>query len=306
MKCLATIASLSAALVLSACSEPQLTIGSPGMHVEPAARSQNLLYVSNILFNEVWVYSYPGGHFAGNLTGFALPSGICVNRQTGDVFVSDVLANRVQEYAHGGTYPIRTIPDSRNPQGCAVDASTGNVAVADYTSQAPAKVAVFIEATAQPTRYGDSNFTSFSTCAYDSDGNLFAVGLTTGNQAGLAELARGARKFKNLRLDKEIDAIGDVRWDGKYLTVMANSGNAIYRLAITGLQATIVGRTSIEPARRADGFWVEANRVIAIYRAPHSKYPSVGFWHYPAGGQPAKVLSNLPGVQDVGVSLAAP
>src|ERR1700735_3182827 len=81
------------------------------------AKSQDLLYVSNSLFNEVWVFSYPGGHPVGDLTGFALPAGICVNQHTGDIFVSDVLANRIQAYAHGGTNPIRTLPDSKNPQG---------------------------------------------------------------------------------------------------------------------------------------------------------------------------------------------
>src|ERR1700733_13013068 len=44
------------------------------------AKSQDLLYVSNTLFNEVWVFSYPGGHPVGNLTGFPLPAGICVNQ----------------------------------------------------------------------------------------------------------------------------------------------------------------------------------------------------------------------------------
>ncbi len=267
------------------------------------AKSEDLLYVSNTLFNEVWVFSYPGGHRVGTLTGFALPVGICVNQHTGDIFVTDLLANRIQAYAHGGTSPIRTLPDSKNPQGCSVDPSTGNLAVADYTSQAPGKVAVFRNAKSGPTRYADPNFDSFSSCGYDGDGNLFADGLN-GSQSGLAELAKGTGKFKDIALDKSIDGIGDIRWDGKYLAVMADSGNWIYRLAISGSSAKIVGRTSIDTARHDDDFWIEANRVVVTHYPPRSKYPTVGFWHYPAGGQPAKVLSELPGVQDIGVSPA--
>ncbi|MGA8533313.1 MAG: hypothetical protein WB615_04320 [Candidatus Tumulicola sp.] len=314
-----TLASLAAAVVLSGCGGPQPPIVTSGaLQQRPAspalrrgytwmateAKSEALLYVSNTLFNEVWVFSYPGGHPVGNLTGFALPAGICVNQRTGDIFVSDVLANRIQAYAHGGTSPIRTLPDSKNPQGCSVDPSTGNLAVADYTSQAPGRVAIFRNAKTGPTRYGDPNFDSFSSCGYDGDGNLFADGFKYGSQPGLAELAKGTEKFKDITLDKSIDAIGDIRWDGKYLAVMAGSGNWIYRLAISGSSAKIVGRTSIDTARRDDDFWIQANRVVVTHHPPHSKYPTVGFWHYPTGGQPAKVLSNLPGVQDVGVSLA--
>jgi hypothetical protein len=284
-------------------AQPALRRGYSWM--APDARSQDLMYVSNTLFNEVWVYSYPGAHPVGNLTGFALPAGICVNQHTGDIFVSDVLANRIQAYAHGGTSPIRTLPDSKNPQGCSVDPSTGNLAVADYTSQAPGKVAVFPPTTSGPTRYADPNFSSFSSCGYDGDGNLFADGLTNASQSGLAELAKGSKKFKDLTLDKEIDAIGDIRWDGKYLAVMSGSGKWIYRLAVSGSRAKIVGRTSIGPTRFDDDFWIQANRVVVTYYPPHSKRPALGFWHYPAGGQPARVLSDLPGVQDVGVSLAA-
>ena len=319
MKGLVTLASLAVAVVLSGCGGPQPPIVASGVlqqrRAPPAlqrgyswmateAKSEDLLYVSNTLFNEVWVFSYPGGQRVGSLTGFALPVGICVNQRTGDIFVSDVLANRIQAYAHGGTSPIRTLPDSKNPQGCSVDPTTGNLAVADYTSQAPGKVAIFQESKTEPTRYGDPNFDSFSSCGYDGDGNLFAGGIKYGSQSGLAELAKGTAKFKDIALDKSIDAIGDIRWDGKYLAVMAGSGNWIYRLAITGSSAKIVGRISIETARRDDDFWIQANRVIVTHHPPHSKYPAVGFWHYPAGGQPAKVLSDLPGVQDVGVSLA--
>jgi len=321
MKPSAITAHIAAAIVLSACGSPQPPIAESGVSLQqaaqhglgyarswmaPEARSRDLLYVSNTLFNEVWVFSYPGGSRVGNLTGFALPAGICINQGTGDIFVSDVLANRIQEYSHGGTSPIRTLPDSKNPQGCAVDASTGNLAVADYTDQAPAKVAVFSAGVTVPTRYGDPNFTSFSTCSYDDKGNLFAVGLMGGSQSGLAELANGAQTFKDITLDKQIDAVGDIRWDGKYLAVMADSGNWIYRLAISGSHASIAGRTSIEPARRDDDFWIQANRVIVTHRPPHAKYPAIGFWHYPAGGQPAKLLNNQPGVQDVGISLAKP
>ncbi len=317
-RCLA-IAQIAAAVVLSGCGGAQPPIVAPGVlrqqPGQPAirrvyawmaaeAKSQDLLYVSNTLFNEVWVFSYPGGHRVGNLTGFALPAGICVDQRTGDIFVSDLLANRIQAYEHGGTSPIRTLPDSKNPQGCSVDPSTGNLAVADYTSQAPGKVAIFPKATTGPMRYADPNFTSFSSCGYDGAGNLFADGLN-GSQSGLAELPKGSEKFKDITLDKAIDGIGDIRWDGKYLAVMADSGNWIYRLAISGSHAKIVGRTSIETARRDDDFWIEANRVVVIHHPPHSKYPTMGFWHYPAGGQPAKVLDSLPGVQDVGVSLAA-
>lgn len=302
----------AAAALLAGCGfiqPPQYAMppmGAPGTteRMPRQAKNEDLLYVSNPLFDQVWVFTYPAGRPVENLTGFAFPESICVDKR-GDVFVSDLLADRIQEYAHGGSTPIQTLRFAGNPEGCAVDPLTGNLAVVKYTSQAPGDIEIFHEAKGAPTLYSDPSFASFENCGYDGDGNLFADGLTNGNQSGLAELSKGTVTFQNIALEKSFDAVGSVQRDGKHLAIMSNSGDRIYQLAISRSSAKIVGRTSLEVARHEDAFWIEDSRVVVTYYPPHSKYTAVGFWRYPAGGSPVKVLSPLPGVTSIGVSLAA-
>ena len=56
--------------------------------IAPAAKTQNLLYISDDGTNDVYVYSWPKGRLLGTLRGFSYPQGECVDRK-GDVWIAD-------------------------------------------------------------------------------------------------------------------------------------------------------------------------------------------------------------------------
>ena len=88
--------------------------------IDPAAKKQSLLYVSSVLTNDVYIYSYKTQQLVGTLTGFSTPYGICADK-AGNVWIVNDGAQQVVEYAHGGTSPILTLSDpGEYPEGCAV------------------------------------------------------------------------------------------------------------------------------------------------------------------------------------------
>src|SRR5581483_10436727 len=141
--CAANAVAPSAAAV-GASSLGRSTLVARGAHAAPnidrsaswmrrEATSSDLLYVSDVGTEDVYVYTYPGGTLAGTLTGFAEPQGLCGDAQ-GDVWIVDTQKSRLVEYAHGGTAPIAVLADhGEYPSGCAVDAH-GNVAVTNIAT----------------------------------------------------------------------------------------------------------------------------------------------------------------------------
>src|SRR5579863_1388101 len=104
-----------------------------------AARASALLYVSDTVTGDVYVFSYPKGKLVQTLTGFADPAGECVDA-TGNVFVANTGSSNVLEYAHGGSSPIATLDDSGYFRvGCAVDPVTGNLAVSNFPESSSTK-----------------------------------------------------------------------------------------------------------------------------------------------------------------------
>lgn len=300
-----------AACVFSGCGAPQQTLGTQGAAPTPLlsadAKSKDLIYVGDQLFNEVYVFSYPSLERVGTLSGFSLPEGLCSDKE-GNVFVTDLLAQRIVEYAHAGSEPIETLKDNGYPQGCSVDPTTGDLAVADYgSSGSSGDIAVFHGARRRRQIYRDPAIISFSNCGYDSRGNLFADGLTYGNYSALVELAAGADKLKDLRF-KGFDAVGTVQWDGRHLVVMGNSPRTILRLTVSGSNVSVVARTKLSSPKFSFSFWIAGKTIILTYVPPHSrvKYTALGVWAYPAGGKPVKSIRNLLDTDGVTVSFAAP
>jgi hypothetical protein len=79
-----------------------------------AAKTKDLLYVSNLDSNTVNVYSYPNDKPMGTLTAdFSGPDGICVDNKN-DIWVvnnspTGSIPYSVVEYKHGGKTPIATL-----------------------------------------------------------------------------------------------------------------------------------------------------------------------------------------------------
>src|SRR5579864_3027684 len=82
-------------------SAPAAVPGLRASWIDPGAKSSPLLYVSDQNASTVYIYAYPSLAPAGQITGFNLPSGLCVNRRTGDVWVTDAFASTITEFAHG-------------------------------------------------------------------------------------------------------------------------------------------------------------------------------------------------------------
>lgn len=322
-----TYLKLFAALALfSACStiDSQRNFGVPaaGRSAKPAAqpnqadswmsadaKSQDLLYVSNCCF--VTVYSYPRGRVEGQLKGFQIAGGECVD-QVGNIYVTDVQAGRIYEYAHGGTKPIKTLFSSVGPQGCAIDPTTGNLAVGNLGAGQYSRVAIFKKAKGNPTYYQAPGFWETYFPGYDNRGNLFVDGLTapgTGHFA-LAELKKGGNALKIIALNQYIGWPGGVQWDGTYLAVGDQSTPAIYQFVTDRKRGKKIHTTPLgSGAGDVAQFFIDGQTLVA----PDACSPSqcsrenVLFFKYPQGGTATKeITKGTRGPDGAAVSKAIP
>jgi len=266
--------------------------------MSPEAKSEDLLYVATRGTEDVYVYSYPNGKLVGTLTGFETPQGECVDK-AGNVFITNTAAAQTLEYAHGGASPIATLSDPGGyPQGCSVDPTTGNLAVADIggnPSSSQGNVGIYAGASGTPTYYTDPDLYRPYFCGYDDKGNLFVDGTTRPSGGiGFAELPRHSSTFTNIALNHTIYWPGGVQWDGKVVAV-GDEGDgypnttAVYEFSIKGSAGTLKGTTPFTDADRVYQFWIDGDKIIG----PDYDGQYVGFWKYPKGGYPVKMLTGF-------------
>ncbi|MGA8533071.1 MAG: hypothetical protein WB615_03055 [Candidatus Tumulicola sp.] len=248
----------------------------------------SLLYISDQTAREVFVFSYPYYKVKGELTGFTLPLGECVDK-AGNVFVTDGTGDRILKYAHGGMSPVATLKDpGDDASGCAVDPTSGNLAVANLYSHGNqlGNVAIYKDAEGGPiARYADVNISEMYFCGYDNAGNLFIAGTGSGGGFRFGELARGARSIKDISLDTNIVAPGGVQWDGYHVAVGDEYTGVVYRFQINGTNGKELNKTTLAPS--VTGFWIQRPNIIG----PNFTRSNVGIWGYPAGGTAKKILS---------------
>ena len=85
-----------------------------------AAKTKDLLYVSNLNSGTVNVYSYPDDKQVGTIKGnYDGPDGICVDKKN-DIWVVNNSDASLVEYKHGGTTPIATLTGILLPIGRSV------------------------------------------------------------------------------------------------------------------------------------------------------------------------------------------
>lgn len=262
--------------------------------VAPQAQSSDLVYVSDNS-GAVDIYSYPGLARVGTLKNFAGPAGLCSD-SAGHVFVTNTIGEDIIEYAHGRKRPIRTLSDfGYYPDGCAVDPTTGNLAVASYSNvtEGPGSVAIYSGAQGSPTIYTDSAFALYFFCTYDDRGNLYVDGVNNGTtQMEFAVLRNGSSSFTNITLDRSIGYPGAIQWDGKYVAFEDTSNDVVYRLKIAGSKAFAVKSAHFK-GQRGDllaQFWIAGSSIFMPYGSFYRTIHSVGYWPYPAGGSPKKVV----------------
>lgn len=299
---------------LAGCSADAGNVGSgyasstlPAQHgssrYSRAAVSDNLLYVSSLATDSVYIYTYPQGRIVGTLTGFIQPLGLCAD-SVGDVFVT-ASANKsyssglIYEYAHGGTTPIATLTDPGVAVGCAIDPKTGNLAASGNG------VAIYKNAAGSPTYYSSS--VAFYFCGYDDEGNLYlsAGSNEHANQANLFRLATGSDELLHINLAAPLYATSDlkpsVQWDGRHITVSSAADSSrggpisVYRLSFSGSDAIIVGTTTLSSAKNHYGgeLLISGKRILGTYAA--GRQADVGLWQYPKGGVPIQSVGKVKG-----------
>jgi hypothetical protein len=256
----------------------------------PAARNGDLLYISDVGTNDVYVYSYPKLKLEGTLTGFSTPDGECVDK-AGDVFIANFNTQQIFEYAHGGTTRIATLNDpGYYPEGCSVDPTTGNLAVANYSNSDNVRgnVAIYNGAAGSPAAYyTDSLMYEMFLCSYDNKGNLFVDGEQLGSGGFvLAELSRAGASLTDMFLNQSIGGISGVQWDGRHLVIGDSTAEMIYQFTIKGAFATKVGAIPLDEAIDLGQFSIQRAKVVAPYGA------GAGIWNYPSGGSAIKTVDS--------------
>jgi hypothetical protein len=206
----------------------------------------------------------------------------------------------ILEYGFGGTKQIGEISGtaSEGTWFCAVDPTTGNLATTWGKTGSEGKgegwVAVYADISSTPQVYKIPNMGIYYYCGYDNQGNLFVDGLTHYGAVLFAELPKGANAFTAISLSQSV--FGYIQWDGTYITIENVQPPIIYRISISGSSGTIVGTTKLRASKKTKNVpyaftWIDGDTVLSSQGGP--KNPNVGFWNYPAGGKPYRVIRGL-------------
>jgi hypothetical protein len=242
-----------------------------------------LVYVSGP--SRVYVFAYPSGNFVQAFAvGINGNNGLCSDKD-GNVFV--IGRNYIVEYAHGGTSPIAKItePTDLDAEACSVDAGTGNLAVLNL-SFTGVVLSVYPDAQGTPTDYTVPNMDEAFGAAYDQSGDIFVDG---SGKSPLQELPRGETTFTPITISNgKLHVFGSLQCASNALLIASKQD--VYQLQISGSVATIVRTTHATGGKPHT--WVYDNTLIAPY-GPGSK--EIGFWKYPKGGKPTKILAQISG-----------
>jgi hypothetical protein len=275
--------------------------------MQPQAKTENLLYVSNGGPEDLLVFSYPNGKLVGHLKGFGRPGALCVDPAQ-DVWIGSQTpsdAFRFTEYGHGGTSPIRVVVDSDYGIDCAVDPTTGNLTAINFSgaeSSEPGNVTVYNSSAAGlPRMYQDSSLMFYQSGVYDNEGNLFVVGDDQDYTPMLGELPHGETKFVNFSIKKYVSNVTDgVLWDGSNVVVSEQVGGSeaiLYRFSVSGSSITPKGKVQL-----GDEFdtrlFIAGARVIG-----GDLENSVLYWDYPKGYGSTKISKDVSEPVAVAVSL---
>jgi hypothetical protein len=267
----------------------------------PEARTNDLLYISDLENQVVTFYSYPGLKQMGVITGFFNPEGLCVDK-AGDVWVTNNTntgVHQATEYAHGTTTPMNNLIDpDGSASGCSVDFRNGDLAVVDFFgNHGQGGVTVWKDAQGTPYEYVAPNIYYYWYCGYDDKGNLYTDGFSSGSAMSLAILRPGKLNFQPVNI--QVNPFwypGGVQWDGKYLAVGDEYG-PIYQYAVKGLSATLVNTITLNQETEIPQFWIHGKTVIA----PNSNGHNTLLYAYPGGGNPT---ATIPGNDPIGSTIS--
>jgi hypothetical protein len=287
---------LGVAAILAACGAQQLQVnpsvgnvsaGGPsarGVHAKSwmlaEAKTEKLVYVSDISKNEVYAISYRTGKMVGVLSGPSETAGLCTDVH-GNVYVTG--NEEIVEYAHGGTTPIAQLSYSGAEfANCSIDPTTGNLAATMFDQSS---VAIFPSGSGYPVIV-PTNRGVVGACAYDTKGDLFVDEADSYYGISLEELRARTASFVTVATNVG-SSLGPLQWhDGSLLVNVPN----IQQSHVSRQHALQVGVVQLAGGGSFrdlsdDQFVVQGGVAIAAFGLNPQRPTSflLGFWKYPSG-----------------------
>jgi hypothetical protein len=260
------------------------------------AKRSALLYVSDRDAGTVYMYGYPSLKPAGTLSGLNSPTGMCVDKNTGNVWITETgpYVTEAVEFAHGGAKPIRTVQIQADNffNACAINPISNELAVANITfgGDDPGDVVRFNLATGEPQAYYGKGIYYIQFVGYDESGNLFVDGTPKGFHSSfrLNKLSSGARSLVKIRWrGPHIVYSGNIQYDGSHMTV-GDVGKALIYQTLGG---KVIGTTVLNGACSVNQYYIDGDKVIAPSNCKTGS--TVSIYDYPAGGAPLTTLTGF-------------
>jgi hypothetical protein len=306
------------AMVTSAGCGPAMA--PPGAFTAPSSAGQSpgvrspLLYVAHsetIGMRQdvgVAILSYPLGKRVAEIDLRGYPRGICSDTQ-GNVWVTVGRSHGpdyVEEFAHGGTTPIAALrmPTGTSGAGCAVDPSSGDLAVTTSAGSYHGSVAVWRGAKKGSPKVYPAPFVALN-AAYDDDGNLFVDGVPGGSDFWLefGQLRRGDNEVMRVSLGRPGASAGGIAWDGTDIAVATGAYHGrrarIYRVHVSSSGLKVVGAVHVRDLNGAPQICIYRGTVVGMAGAIGDR---IAAWPYPAGGKPARYITQLKYISGVAIS----
>lgn len=129
---------------------------------------------------------------------------------------------------------------------------------------------------------------------YDLKGNLYVDGLfgSYGDGFLFGELAKGGGEIKDILLPNSISFPGGIEWDGQYVAVGDNAGEAIYQYTLRNGSATLEGTTPLTAAGNVGQFAIVRSTVVTPDQFFSKSGSGVLYYSYPGGGASTHTITN--------------
>jgi hypothetical protein len=257
--------------------------------IDPAAKSKELLYVSDTKARVVYIYQVSNGKLVGMLTGFQEPVGMCSDR-SGNVWVVDLEQESVSEFAHGSTRATTGIDtDGGEPQSCSVDPVTGDLAIGVTNLGSAHGWIQICTPDRQCTNYPHSTVAYVAFVSYNKDGDLYADGRADANGAFVMNVRSGGHFHSITIKGATINAPGAIVNSNGVLSI-GDTQSTVYQLAKDG---TVTGATSLAGASGCMQFAIQGSKKGEALTCPNSTGANVTKYKYPAGGKPTKTITGF-------------